>query len=303
MVTFEHIDKFVLTNLNLHIPEGEIVGIIGPSGAGKTTLLKLACGLLKPEAGSVYVMGKHPGRSRFQRKQMSAFFAGVPCLCKEDTVKNGFELLRYVYQISREQFLEDYGKLAAGLGFEAFQEKKINGLSLGQKMRAELGAALVVRPRLLLLDEPVVGLDVNGKAALHDILLKRVSRGMTAVITSHDMAEVSKLCSRIVVLDGGELLYYGSEERLQKYFMPIHSMRVIVTGKYPDLEDLPLTSYSQENNVFTLNYNAEYITAAEILRLILSQTKIGEVTVSKPDLERIITQFRKRKGDMHGSFY
>lgn len=297
MIIFENVDKFILSNINLHIPEGEVVGIVGLSGAGKTTLLKLACGLLQPDSGMVYVKRKKPVGNISQKKQISAFFAGVPFLCRKDTLRENLEVLKCSYQIPNAQFSEDCRKLAKELRFEEFMEKRIYELSLGQRMRAELGAALIVRPEILFLDEPAIGLDANGKAAFRDILSEHISSGMTVLITSHDMVEISRMCSRIVVLNKGELLYYGSEKRLQGFFTQIHSLRLKVSGKYPDFQDLPITSYIQDGDMFILNYNAEYITSAEILHLILSQTNIEEVKVCKPNLESIITNLEKGRGD------
>ena len=295
MVIFENVNKFVLKNVSLHIPIGKIVGLIGLSGAGKTTLLKLACGLLQPDSGYVRVMEREPVKYRSYSGKEVAFFAGVPFLCREDTVKESFEDLKATYRISEAAFSEAYEMLSKELGFGAFQNEKISTLSLGQKMRAELGAAFMLKPKLLLLDEPTVGLDANGKAALREILLHSIPEGMTVLITSHDMAEVSKLCDRIAVLHEGKLLYYGSEERLQKSFTPIETMTVKVSGQYPDLEDLPLVSYSWDRDVLSMRYNANYITSAEILRLILLQTEVSEVKIYKPDLESVIAQLSSRR--------
>lgn len=290
MILFEDVNKFVLKNVSLHIPKGKIVGVIGASGAGKTTLLKLACGLLQPDSGYVRVMGKEPVKSRSESRKRVAFFAGIPFLCRGDTVRESFEDLKASYRVLEAEFCESYKTLAKELGFETYQNEKISTLSLGQKMRAELGAAFMLKPELLLLDEPTVGLDANGKAALREILFNNVPENTTVLLTSHDMAEVSKLCDRLAVLHEGKLLYYGSEERLHKSFKPIETMTVKVSGKYPDLEDLPLVSYSWDKCVLSMRYNANYITSAEILRLILSQTEVSEVKIHKPDLESIITQ-------------
>lgn len=290
MIILEDVNKFVLKNVSMHIPTGEIVGVIGPSGAGKTTLMKLVCGLLQLESGYVRVMGKNPVESRSHHGKEVAFFAGIPFLCRGDSVRESFEDLKATYQISDTVFQKDYEMLAKELGFGAFQNEKISTLSLGQKMRAELGAAFMLRPKLLLLDEPTVGLDANGKAVFRELLLKKLPEDMTILITSHDMGEISKLCDRIAVLHEGKLLYYGSETRLHRSFTPIETMTVKVSGKYPDLEDFPLVSYFWDKDMLSMRYNANYITAAEILRLILLQTEVSEVKIQKPDLESVIAR-------------
>lgn len=290
MIVLEKVNKFILQDISIYIPKGEIIGLLGPSGAGKTTFLKLASGLLEPEKGYVRVMGKEPVQNDFLKRKRVAFFAETPFLCRGDTVKESFRELKAVYHLSEAGFWRGYRELADRLDFGKFEEERLSALSLGQRMRAELGAALLLRPELLLLDEPTVGLDANGKAALREILLESVSEGRTVLITSHDIAEISKLCNRIAVLNEGKLVYYGSEERLQKCVVPVETMTVRLSGRYPDLEDLPLTSYFLDGDKLVLHYNSSYITAAEILRLLLSQTEIAEVKISKPGLEHIILE-------------
>jgi len=290
MIAFENVSKFILEDVSIFIPKGEIVGLLGLSGAGKTTFLKLASGLLEAEKGYVRVMGKKPNRDNSLKKKRVAFFAGIPFLCRGDTVEECFHELKSIYHLPSSEFQVKYRELADRLDFGKAGKERLHSLSLGQRMRAELGAAILVRPELLLLDEPTVGLDANGKAVLREILLESVSEGMTVLITSHDVAEVSKLCSRVAVLNKGRLIYYGSEKRLQKYFVPVETMQIKLTGRYPDLEDLPLVSYLLDKDNLVLHYNSGYITAAEILRLLLPQTEVAEVKISKPNLEHIILQ-------------
>lgn len=294
MIHFERVSKYVCKDISLHVPEGEIVGVIGASGGGKTTLLRLACGLLAADSGRVRTLGKDPVIYRRQYgRGFSAFFTGVPLLAGEDSVQQGFELIKTMYGIPNAQYRQDYEELAERLGFGIYAGESVRGLSLGQRMRAELGAALIYRPRLLVLDEPNVGLDENGKAVLCELLKERCSMGMTVFLTSHDMAGISKLCGRIGLLDGGRLLFYGSEKNLRSRYAPLDVMTVTVNGKLPDLEDLPVKSYSVRNNLLTLTYDSNHITSAEILELILSHTGVSGVNIRKPNLEDIISQFKK----------
>lgn len=294
MVSFEQVSKYSLQDISFHIPRGEIVGLTGASGAGKTTLIKLACGLLAPDGGRVYTLDRNPvlSRSRYQDR-VSTLITGVPLLCREDTVLQGFEMIRSVYGISKNEFAQRYTELADRLAFRAYEKQTVKNLSLGQRMRAELGAALIYEPDLLLLDEPNVGLDENGKAALSSILTERSRAGMSVLMTSHDMTGVSRMCSRIALLDGGRLIFYGSEDNLRSRYAPIDVMTITFCGKLPDFEDLPLKSYSLQGNSITLSYNTNHITSAEILKLILRQTAIAEVSIRKPDLESIVSGLKE----------
>ena len=294
MIQLEEVSKFVLSDVSLYVPEGEIVGLMGAPGAGKTTLLRLICGLLLADGGRVRTLGRDPVVwRRYYGAEISTFLTGVPLLCREDTVQQGFELMKILYHISDSQFKRDYQKLSESLDFGKYVRETVKNLSLGQRMRVELGAALICRPRLLLLDEPSIGLDENGKAALWELLEERSGMGMTVLVTSHDMTGLSRLCSRIALLDGGELVFYGSEKNLRSRYAPVDVMTVNVNGQLPNLEDLPLKHYSVEGSVLTMSYDSNHITSAEILRLILSQTGVSGVNISKPNLESIITQLKE----------
>lgn len=192
MIFFEHVCKFILSDVNIHIPQGISLGLIGPSGSGKTTFLKLACGLLQPTAGCVRTMRLNPGKHRRKLGNMTgAFFADIPFFQEEDTVESNFRDFQIIYGMRNELFDREYSVLAERLGFHSFEKEPVRQLSLGQRRRAELGALLLPRPRLLLLDEPTEGLDQTAKDRLRELLLERQTEGTTLVISSHNMEEVS----------------------------------------------------------------------------------------------------------------
>lgn len=289
MLSFDNVSKFILSDISIHIPKGSIVGLVGASGAGKTTFLRLACGFLRADVGKVYIDGKEQKSfSTDKTGKIGALFADRPIFNDSESVSSNFEALRIAHGISSWEFEYRYFKLATELGVDKFDRQKINSLSLGQRRRAELGAVLLHEPKILILDEPTIGLDENAKDALRKIIEKRAEEGMTVLVSSHDLSDISQVCSRMAVLEKGKLLYYGSKELLIKQFMPMDVMKVKIEGGLPDLEDLPLERYFIENNVLTIKYNSNYITSAEILRNIVSQTKIAEVNISKAGIEDAI---------------
>ena len=293
MINFENVSCRILKDISLNIPKGETVGLIGSSGAGKTTLIKLACGLLAPEKGKIFTLGADPVKGRnLYGETISTFIAGTPLLCPDDSVLQGFEIIRCIYKISKSEFANRYDVLSMRLGFFKYGGELVKNLSLGERMRAEIGAALIYEPELLILDEPNIGLDENAKSILGQLLTERREAGMTTLLSSHDMASVSKICSRIAMLDKGELVFYGSMENLRSRYTPIDTMSLKIEGRLPDLEDMPLKKYSIENNALFLSYNSNSITAAEILRTITNQTKLSGVSIKKPNLEDVISQLR-----------
>lgn len=301
MIFFEHVCKFILSDVNIHIPQGVSLGLIGPSGSGKTTFLKLACGLLQPTAGCVHTMRRIPVKNRRNLGNVTgAFFADIPFFRETDTVESNFRDFKIIYRMRDDVFEKEYVELAERLGFCSFEKEPVKQLSLGQRRRAELGALLLTRPKLLLLDEPTEGLDQTARDSLRELLMERQEEGTTLVISSHIMEEISALCERIALLDHGILRYYGDKELLLKHFAPDEVMEISFSGKLPDLEDLPLKHYSLHQNKLRLTYNTNYVTSAELLRHILGQTTITAVTTQKSGLSDAIN--RIEKGEKH-EFY
>ena len=287
MIIFENVSKFILNSVSIHVPQGETVGLIGASGAGKTTFLKLACGLLKPSNGRIYTMGLKPALEQKELcRGLGVLFADIPVLQKEDTVVGNFELLRSIYQINKDRFDQDYHELSDRLGFVLLSDRPVRDLSLGQRRRVEIGAVLIHRPGLLLLDEP------TAKQAFYELIRERRREGLTTILTSHDMEEISKLCSRIALLDQGKLLYYGTEEQIKKQFTPMDTMQLEVEGRLPDLEDLPLVRYTVDENRLSLSYDSNCVTAAEIVKLVVQQTVIKKMKIRKPELADVIVRLK-----------
>lgn len=291
MVCFDHVDRFILSDVSFCVPKGQAVGLIGSSGAGKTTLLKLACGLLAPERGNVRILGREPVEAgQLIKRSVGVCIAGIPLLEGEDTVEEGFRMLQILHRIPRKQYLESYGELSRRLGFGAFAGSRCKDLSAGQRARVRLGAALLPKPRVLLLDEPASGLDISGKAVFRELLAERCAQGAAALVTSHDMAEISALCSRLALLERGKLLFYGSERTLlQRYDLP-EEITVKLSGRLPDLEDLPLVSYTLDGDVLKLRFRPAHITAAEILKQLLRQADLRSVDIHRAGLEDIFSR-------------
>ncbi|MDE6748929.1 MAG: ABC transporter ATP-binding protein [Lachnospiraceae bacterium] len=298
MVLFDNVCKFILADFNIHIPQGTSLGLIGPSGSGKTTFLKLACGLLQPESGRVHTMRLIPEKNRRKLSGMTGtFFVDIPFFQRDDTVEGNFRSLKIIYHMKDDIFDRDYHALAERLGFRSFEKETVKQLSLGQRRRAEIGAVLLNRPKLLLLDEPAEGLDQTAKDSLREILKERQAEGTTVVISSHNMEEISALCERIALLDRGNLRYYGEKEHLLRHFAPDETMEISFSGKIPDMEDLPLKCYSLNQNKLKLTYDSNYVTSAELLRHILAQTTVIAVNTHKSGLSGAVS--RIEKGEKH----
>lgn len=287
MVIFQNVSKFILTDVSFCVPKGRIVGIIGASGAGKTTLLKLVCGLLEAAEGEVYCFGQDPVASRkLVGRKIAALFADIPVFQKDYTIRQSFEELRLIYGMGREDYSERYEQLGEKLGFQSYENAAVRSLSLGERRRAELGTLFLRTPELLVLDEPGIGLDQSAREALRELLRTRKEAGATILISSHDMGEISGLCERILLLEAGRLMFYGEKDMLLKKYAPMDvcELEFDPRGRIPDFEDLPLYRYELEKNHLTVSYNANLISAAEILSHVTARTKVLSVKIRKGNL-------------------
>ena len=298
MISIQNAEKFILSGINVYIPKGVAVGIIGPSGAGKTTLMKLACGLLESDKGSVKTMGMNPVEERKQLSfKMRTYFSDRSNFDGDDTVISQFRILAEVYHQNKEQYWKQYDVLAEQLDFKSYEETRIKNLSMGQKRRIELAFMFLGDSELLLFDEPTNGLDELGKQMFWTLLEKKKAAGTTIVISSHNMTEIEQLCDRILLLDKGKQLYYGDREQLMRRYAPINHIELQFEGAIPDMEDLPLLRYSMEQNILKLEYNSNYISAAEIIQRILEQTTIVRVNIIRQNLADVILRRKEKSED------
>ena len=206
--------KFIkaLDDISFQINEGELVGYIGPNGAGKSTTVKVMSGILTPDEGKCLIMNRVPWRERVAHvSRIGVVFGQRSQLWWDVPVSDSFDLLKDIYSIPADVFTKRLSELVETVDIGTLLKTPVRQLSLGQRMRCEIVAALLHSPRILFLDEPTIGLDAVSKLALRDFL-KRENRnhGVTMILTTHDMDDIESLCSRVMVIGRGELLYDGS---------------------------------------------------------------------------------------------
>ncbi len=289
MICFQNAGKFILKNIELYIPKGVAVGVIGASGAGKTTLLKLVSGLLESDVGIVRTMGKNPARERrLLSTCLRAYFAEHFYFQEEETPRCQFHLMEVLYPGDRKMFWEEYKMLERQFCFSEYVDKPVKHLSLGQRRRVELAAVLLGEAGLYLFDEAVNGMDEQGKHVFWKQLQRKKESGATILISSHNMEEIRQVCDRIILLDQGRVLYYGDRDGLIRRFAPIGQIEIQFEGRLPDMEDIPLVWYHIQQDLLRLAYNTNHISAAEIIQRILGQTHIVRMNVMKQNLSDVI---------------
>ena len=195
-------------DLSFAVERGEMVGYIGPNGAGKSTTIKMLTGILVPTAGSIRVAGVDPSRRRTQlARRIGVVFGQRTTLWWDLPLRDSFDLLQKIYGIAPARYRENLEEYVALLDLHDLMDTPVRQLSLGQRMRGELTAALLHDPEVLFLDEPTIGLDVISKHAVRGALARlRTERGVTVVLTTHDLADVEELCERILIIDRGRVI-------------------------------------------------------------------------------------------------
>jgi ABC-2 type transport system ATP-binding protein len=271
------------------VREGERVGFLGPNGAGKTTTLKMLAGLLHPTGGEARVHGHVPwlredaflGRITLVMGQKQQLLWDLP-------PTETFELNRAIYGVDRASFRQDVDELVALLSLGEVVSKPTRQLSLGERMKCELVAALVHRPRVLFLDEPTIGLDVAMQAALRGFLRRyNEERGATLLLTSHDMDDVRALCPRVLLIDQGALTFDGSLDALVRKIRPVKRVTMRFSGTVePSRIDALGEVISRGECSVTLQVAAGQVGAA--VAAALASLPVADLTVEDPPLEEIL---------------
>jgi ABC-2 type transport system ATP-binding protein len=206
-----------LTDVTFSLERGELLGFIGPNGAGKSTTIKILSGILRPDAGRVVVDGLVPYDDRIRHvARIGVVFGQRTQLWWDLPVIDGFDLLRDIYRVDRAEYVRSRDELVAMLRLERLLDQPVRQLSLGQRMRAEIAAALLHAPSILFLDEPTIGLDAPSKLAVREFV-KRLNRerGVTVLLTTHDMHDIDALAERVIVIGHGRVLADGTFDSLR----------------------------------------------------------------------------------------
>ena len=290
-----HILKAV-DDVSFKISRGEIVGYLGPNGAGKSTTIKMLTGLLVPTSGHLEVNGFIPWKSRQQYvSRIGAVFGQRSTLWWDLPVLESLELLQHIYKIPVHRFKQNLESFKVILGLDEFLNSPARALSLGQRMRADLCAALLHDPDLLFLDEPTIGLDVVAKERIREFILHiNATRETTVVLTTHDLADVQKLCKRAMIIDHGKLLFDGALETLQNRFGGMRQLVVDFAETYTDLEIDGASVVSRDGNRVVYAFSRETLSASELIRRLSECFSLHDISVLEPDIEATIRLIYER---------
>jgi ABC-2 type transport system ATP-binding protein len=285
--------------VNFRLAEGEMVGYLGPNGAGKSTTIKMLTGLLVPTSGVVEVAGFLPWRDRTRYvAQIGAVFGQRTTLWWDLPVIDSFELIQPMYRVPKERFKRSLGDFIDVLEMAPFLNTPVRALSLGQRMRADLCAALLHEPRLVFLDEPTIGLDVVAKERIRQFIQHvHPERGVTVLLTTHDLTDVERLCERVMILDHGKLLYDGTLAELNRRFESDWSLVVTLDDGAAGLDfNLPgLSAPQREGSQLIYHFDHRTMASADLIQQLLPRLPVADIEVRRPAVEETVRRIYEEK--------
>lgn len=290
-------------DISFTVNDGESVGYIGANGAGKSTTIKMMSGILTPTSGEILIDGKHPYKSKERNavlKTIGVVFGQKTQLWYDLPLTETYDLLRYIYDVPEQDYRKRLGELMELLDMKPFLDAPVRTLSLGQRMRADLAAAMLHNPKTLFLDEPTIGLDVLVKRNLIDAINKlRDEYNTSLILTTHAMSDIELLCKRVIILDEGKILFDGSLDEVKHMFgdkrnITIQTVAPIdpaaATDKYP----IDGVASEGDGLLTTFTVDAQKVKIDVVLDFLLKTYDVSDVKLSETGIEQVVEKIYER---------
>ena len=297
----ETIAKEAVKGVSFRVGEGEIVGLVGANGAGKTTLVKMLAGIIHPTGGDARVLGYRPWERDNRFRQGIALIMGQKAQLWWDLpAADCFLLLKEIYRVPEEQYRQTVAELSEMLAVKDEMNVQIRRLSLGERMKMELIAALLHRPRVVFLDEPTIGLDLSAQRAIRDFILQYRERHRPAMIlTSHYMEDIARLCRRIIIIRDGVLAYDGPIEQVVRRYAPEKVVTVHLDlgpgESVPEVDgDVPGRVIESSRDRIRVAVPRERVTLAA--QRLLAKLPVADLTIEETDIGDVVERIFREKG-------
>ena len=287
-----------LDGVSFSIEPGELVGYIGPNGAGKSTTVKVMSGILVPDSGRCEILGRVPWRNRTEHvSRIGVVFGQRTQLWWDLPVIESFDLLRDIYRIPRDEYIANRDEFIAVLEIETCLDVPVRQLSLGQRMRCDLAAALLHSPAILFLDEPTIGMDAVSKIAFRQFIKRfNQERGTTVILTTHDMDDIEVICDRVMIINDGKIVSDGTLDDLRRQ-VPLERRLVI------ELADNVITPVihskanltSRDGNRIHIQFDPDQVSATDLISHVTSQNKVQDLFVENPPIEETIARIYQER--------
>ena len=284
-------EKLALDDIDICVQEGEIVGYIGPNGAGKSTTIKILAGVLYPTAGRVLVAGLEPHRHKKQNARAITLVMGQRTYLVWDLpVRDSLLMTRHVYKIPKDRFVRNRDQLCDLLAIGPFYDTPVKQLSLGQRMRAEFAVAMIHEPRIAYLDEPTIGLDIVGKDAIRTFIKERNRQtGMTVIFTSHDVVDIERLCTRVLVIDSGKIVYSGDTETLKHRYCGRNCEMHLLLKEPRQTLSVPGFRCEPRGDRHVLYFDRGEMAPPDVLYLLAERgIRVADFTLKEPTFEEAV---------------
>lgn len=299
----EYTIKKAVDDISFEINDGEIVGYIGANGAGKSTTIKMMTGILTPSSGRIIVDGVIPYENREKNaKNIGVVFGQKTQLWWDLPVSETFPLLKDIYGVSDEDYEERMNYFKEILGLDEFFLSPVRTLSLGQRMRADLAAALIHNPKIIYLDEPTIALDVvvkeSVRKAIKDINEKY---GTTIILTTHDLNDIEELCNRIIIIDSGKKIYDGELEGVKEQFGYLTTIEIQLKDK-SNIEKINFARFKDDDfklnmkeSKINITFNKNNISSADIIGEVMKKSKVIDFNIKETSIEDIVKKMYKNE--------
>ena len=299
----EYTIKKAVDDISFEINDGEIVGYIGANGAGKSTTIKMMTGILTPSSGRIIVDGVVPYENREKNaKNIGVVFGQKTQLWWDLPVSETFPLLKDIYGVSDEEYEERMNYFKEILGLDEFFLSPVRTLSLGQRMRADLAAALIHNPKIIYLDEPTIGLDVVVKESVRKAI-KNINEkyGTTIILTTHDLNDIEELCNRIIIIDKGKKIYDGELEGVKEQFGYLTTIEIQLKDK-SNIEKINFARFKDDDfklnmkeSKINITFNKNNISSADIIGKVMKKSKVIDFNIKETSIEDIVKKMYKNE--------
>ncbi|MCS7458935.1 ATP-binding cassette domain-containing protein [Paenibacillus doosanensis] len=291
-------EKTAVHGIDLTVEQGEIVAFLGPNGAGKSTTIKMLTGILHPSGGMAEVLGYCPWKERSRLAyHIGSVFGQKSQLWYHLPPSDSFELMSRIYELNRSDYFVRRDELVRRFELEPYLHIPVRKLSLGERMRCEIAAALLHSPKIVFLDEPTIGLDVIVKHKIRELILQmNREEGTTIFLTSHDAGDIEQLCKRAVVINYGRVILDDRVERMKRKLLTSKTIRLKLQEEGPPFQFPGVEVLAQGRMEMLLFVDTAQASIEQVLAQIVSKYRVIDVTIEDPPMEEIITHIYARGG-------
>ncbi len=286
--------KTAVDHISFSINPGEIVGYIGVNGAGKSTTIKMLTGVLLPTSGMARILGRDPHRQRVDNaREIGVVFGQRTQLWWDLALIESLNLIARIYEVPTDRYKKMLDQFAETLDLKDLLKIPVRNMSLGQKMRSELAAALIHEPKVIYLDEPTIGLDLIVKERIRDFIRAQCAlTGMTVILTTHDLGDIEELCERVLIIDEGRIIYDGPISAIRDRFGKFRE----ITFETVSLSAVPVKLprgteiLAQEERRLQVRFDRTRTTASQVAASVMNQIEVHDFSLAEPDLASIVKQ-------------